>query len=138
VAGLKTKRTRASVDAFLAGIKDEGRRRDCAALVKLMRQATGSAPAMWGASIVGFGTHHYKYASGREGDWFIVGFSPRKTDLTLYVMSGAERHAAQLAKLGPHKTGRSCLYIKRLADVDLDVLRRIVETTVKYVEDPDA
>lgn len=122
---MKTTKTGKSVEAFLQKI-DAARRDDCLTLMRLMKHATKSDPKMWGASIVGFGEYHYKYESGREGDWFQMGFSPRKNDLTLYIMPGLDRYGEHLAKLGPHKTGVSCLYIKRLADVDTTVLKKIV------------
>jgi hypothetical protein len=131
MAELKTKKTAASVAAFIDGIADEGRRKDCKAVAKLMKAATGAAPRMWGASIVGFGDWHYKYASGREGDWFLTGFSPRKDSLTLYIIPNLDAHAKHLAKLGKHTTGSSCLYIRRLADVDQAVLKRLIEDGVK-------
>ena len=127
MADLKTKQTGASVEAFLKRIDDK-RRDDCREIVRIMKQATRSEPAMWGTSIVGFGSYNYKYDSGREGRWFIAGFSPRKSDITLYIMPGVERYPKLLAKLGPHKTGRSCLYIKRLSDVDVSVLKELVTT----------
>ena len=120
-AELKTKPTGSSVDDFLAGIADAERRADCLAVVKLMKKATRTKPAMWGSSIVGFGSHHLKYASGRELDWFAVGFSPRKGDLTLYFTTGLTAHASLLKKLGRHKTGKGCLYVKRLADAQREV-----------------
>lgn len=131
MAELKTKPTAASVSDFLAKIGDDERRKDCVAVSKLMQKATGAKPRMWGASIVGFGEMRYKYASGRELDWFLVGFSPRKNDLTLYIMPGFTHYADQLKSLGKHKTARSCLYIKRLSDIDLVVLRSIVEDSVQ-------
>ena len=131
MAELKTKPTGASVKAFLDSIEDDERRQDCKTVAKLMKEVTKSEPKMWGPSIVGFGSYRYKYDSGRELDWFPVGFSPRKKELTLYVMSGFPRHAELLAKLGKHKTGKSCLYIKRLADVDLGVLRELIEEATK-------
>jgi len=131
MAELKTKRTAASVAAFLARIPDATRRNDCRAVAKLMQQVTRTRPRMWGTSIVGFGSYHYKYGSGREGDWFLAGFSPRKQDLTLYLMAGIERYPKLQAKLGKHKHGKSCVYIKRLADVDLAVLRRLVAASVR-------
>jgi hypothetical protein len=134
MAELKTKPTAASVEAFLDAIADEGRRRDCRTILKIMKRATGSPPKMWGKSIVGFGSYHYRYATGREGDWFVVGFSPRKQDLTLYLMgAGFTGYGALLKKLGQHKTGRACLYLKRLADVDLDALRELVEASVAQI-----
>ena len=132
MAELKTKETDASVDAFLDRIVDETRRKDCFTLVQIMKKATRAEPRMWGTGIVGFGTYHYQYASGREGDWPIIGFSPRKQDLTLYIGSGFEGYGELLAKLGKHKTAKSCLYIKRLADVDLTVLKELISASVKH------
>jgi hypothetical protein len=126
MAELKTKPTEASVTAFIDAIEDEDRRKDCRALVELMKAATGASPRMWGESIVGFGEQHLVYATGRELDWFVMGFSPRKNDLTLYVLDGSAKQAALLAKLGKHKTGRSCLYLRRLADVDAAALEKIL------------
>lgn len=128
----KTQPTGISVSAFLAGIEDEQARKDCKAIARIMREATGESPKMWGPSIVGFGSYHYRYASGREGDWPITGFSPRKQNLTLYIMDGFAEYGSLLQRLGPHKTGKSCLYIKRLADVDLDVLRELVTRSVQH------
>ena len=128
----KTRPTRQSVAEFLKTLPDEGRRADCRALAGMMKEVTGADGRMWGPAIVGFGDYHYKYASGREGDWFLAGFSPRKNDLTIYVMAGLERYGEQLARLGKHKTGKSCLYVKRLADVDLAVLRTIVEDSIRH------
>jgi hypothetical protein len=133
MAELKTKPTIASVSEFLDAIEDDERRRDCLAVAKIMKKATGAEPKMWGPSIIGFGDHHYKYESGRELDWFLTGFSPRKNDLTLYIMPGFARYEGLMAKLGKHKTGKSCLYIKRLADVDQTVLRTLVEDSVKHM-----
>jgi hypothetical protein len=134
MAQLKTKPTRGSVDAFLDRIADHTRRQDSLAVLKLMKRVTRAEPKMWGSSIVGFGEVHYKYPSGREGDWFLAGFSPRKQDLTVYLVAGVHRSGALLRKLGRHKTGKSCLYIKRLADVDLDVLRQLVEESVESMK----
>jgi hypothetical protein len=133
MATLKTTPNRASVAAFLAAIPDEDRRRDCRRVVQLMKRVTRAQPKMWGPSIVGFGSYHYKYESGREGDWFLAGFSPRKSDLTLYIMSGFPQHEALMKRLGKHKTGKSCLYIKRLADIDEGVLEELVRRSVAYV-----
>ena len=126
----KTRPTKASVTRFLDGIDDEDRRRDCKTLVKMMRAVTGEAPTMWGPSIIGFGTRHLRYASGRELDWPILGFSPRKTDLTLYILSGFEKHGALMKKLGKHKTSKSCLYVKRLSDIDLPTLEQLMRMGV--------
>lgn len=132
MAELKTKPNDASVEAFLNGITDARKRRDALALLTLMREVTQSEPVMWGSSIVGFGSYHYKYESGREGDWFITGFSPRKQDLTVYIMQGFERFGALMRKLGKYKTGKSCLYIKTLDDIDLSTLRELVAQAVKH------
>ena len=126
----KTVPTGASVAGFIAAVPDEARRADCKALVKLMQQASGEKARMWGSSIVGFGAYRYHGASGRSGDWPLIAFSPRKNDLTLYIMPGFDSFAAQLHKLGPHKTGKSCLYLKRLADTDRAVLQEIIESSV--------
>jgi hypothetical protein len=126
----KTKPTKVSVAAFLKRATDDATRADCLALVKLMEQASGEKARMWGASIVGFGIRHYVYASGREGDWPLIAFSPRKKELVLYGVAGANRSAA-LEKLGKHRTGKGCLYIKRLADVDMKVLKALVTASVR-------
>lgn len=131
MAELKTKVNDASVDEFLARIPDPARRADSETLAKLMRQATGAKAEMWGTSIVGFGRLHYVYASGREGEWFLVGFSPRKENLTLYLMGGLEPHAAVLEKLGKHKVGGGCVYIKRLEDVNRPALKQLIAGAVK-------
>jgi len=122
----KTKETAASVDAYLAAIKDEERRKDCTALTKLMAKATKHPPRMWGSSIVGFGSYHYRYESGREGDMCLVGFSSRKGDSSLYGLSSAPGHGELIPKLGKHRAGKSCLYIRKLSDVDLEVLEKLV------------
>ena len=130
MAELKTKATNASVTKFLGSIKDEQRRKDCETIVELMRDATAAEPKMWGTSIVGFGDYHYVYKSGREGDWFVAGFSPRKQNLTLYVMTGFTQHEDLLKKLGKHKTGIGCLYINTLQDVHLPTLRKLIKQAV--------
>lgn len=126
----KTKRTTESVETFLNGIADEQRRQDCVRILQIMKAATKTEPAMWGASIVGFGRYRYKYESGTKGEWFLVGFAPRKQDLTLYIMSGLERHKELLKKLGKHKTGKACLYIKKLDDVDVSTLRQLIRQSI--------
>lgn len=135
MAELKTKKTEASAAAFLDAITDDSRRADCKAVAKLMQKVTGEKPKMWGTSMVGFGTYHYVYASGREGDWPLTGFSPRKEALTLYIMSGFEGEPALMKKLGKFKTGKSCLYVKRLADLDTKVLEELVARSVAYMRD---
>ncbi len=131
---LKTKPNAKSAAAFVRGIKDERRRKDCTTVLKLMQRVTKARPRMWGPSVVGFGDYHYKYESGREGNWFLAGFSPRKQDLTLYVMAGVRRYPELLRKLGKHKTGVACLYIKTLDDVDLRVLEELVRESVRWVK----
>ena len=131
---LKTKKSKASVSAFIDAVPDERRRRDARTVSGIMQEITGEKPAMWGPSMVGFGSYHYKYASGQEGDWPIVGFSPRKDSLTLYLMPGFEGYAELLGKLGKHKTGKSCLYIKTLDDVDMPTLKTLVRQSVKQMK----
>jgi hypothetical protein len=129
MAGIKTKATKASPSVFVGSISDERRRKDCRELMTLMRDVTGHPPKMWGTSIVGFDRYHYKYASGREGEMPLTGFSPRKQDLVLYLGPGLANRAL-LAKLGKHKTGKGCLYLRTLADVDRTVLRTLVGHSV--------
>lgn len=133
MAELKTKPTDASVEAFLDGIIDERKRQDSYAILAMMQEVTGAEPKMWGDSIVGFGSYHYKYASGREADWLLTGFSPRKQNLTLYIMTGFEQYGDLLGRLGKHSTGKGCLYIKRLQDVDLATLRELVRLSVEHM-----
>jgi hypothetical protein len=128
----KTQPTKVSVKDFLAGIKDEQRRKDAIEIARLMRKITGKPAVMWGPSIVGFDKYHYKYESGREGDMAATGFSPRSTALTLYLSGGTSKYAKLLGKLGPHKTGNVCLYIKRLSDVDMSVLEELIRDSYKY------
>jgi hypothetical protein len=130
VADNKTKPEKSSVAAFVDAIPDETRRADAKALVKLMQRATGEKPKMWGPSIVGFGSYHYKYESGREGDMPLVGFSPRKPATVLYGLRGAGDADKLLAELGKHSTGKGCVYVKRLADVDAKVLESLVTKSV--------
>lgn len=130
---LKTRVNDASVEKFLNAIVDEQKRGDCFALLKLMKQAAGFEPRMWGDSIVGFGSYHYKGASGREGDWMLTGFSPRKQNITVYIMPGFDHYQELLGKLGRHSLGKSCLYFKRLADIDQDVLKEMVKQSVKVM-----
>jgi hypothetical protein len=125
----KTKANQASVDDYIAAIDDEARRKDCAVLVKLMAKATRQKATMWGTGIVGFGSYHYKYESGREGDSCLTGFSSRKGDISIYLMASFPGHDALLAKLGKHKTAKACLYVRKLSDVDLKVLEQLVATS---------
>ena len=134
MAELKTKRTDASVDAYLEAIPDDIRRQDCRAVIEIMRKATKAEPKMWGPGIVGFGDQHLRYESGRELDWFLTGFASRKTDLTLYIMPGFSRYDELMGRLGKHKTGKSCLYLKRLSDVDVKVLDELVTASVKHLQ----
>ncbi|HZM74734.1 MAG TPA: DUF1801 domain-containing protein [Candidatus Limnocylindrales bacterium] len=129
----KTTRTDASVAEFLAMVADPRRRSDAEEVCDLMREVTGLEPVMWGPRIVGFGQYHYRYASGREADWPAVSFSPRKQALTLYISEGYDQHAELLARLGPHTTSKACLYIKRLSDVDTDVLRTLVKEGFEHL-----
>ena len=138
MAELKTKRNKGDVETFLNNVPDEKKRQDSFTVLELMKQVTGKKPEMWGDSIVGFGSYHYKYASGREGDWFVTGFSPRKQNLTLYIMPGFDIYDTLLSKLGKHSTGKSCLYIKKIEDVDVDVLKELVKQSVAHMEKSNA
>lgn len=133
-AELKTRRNNASTGEFLKAIEDPGRRADCRAVAKMMREATGSRAKMWGTSIVGFGSYDYVYASGRAGKWMLCGFSPRKRDLVIYVMPGFSEFRPLMKKLGKHKTGKSCLYIKTLADVDRATLATLIDRSVRLMK----
>ena len=130
----KTKPTDESVVAFLDAVEKDKQREDSFAIMELMREVTGEEPEMWGPSIVGYGRYSYKYASGREGEWMLVGFSPRKQNLTLYIMSGFDAYDDLLSKLGKYSTGKSCLYIKKLEDVDQDVLKELVRESVDHMK----
>ena len=133
MAELKTQPTDQSIPNFLNSVSNEKKREDSFKILTLMQDVTGEEPIMWGSSIIGFGSYHYKYASGREGDWFVTGFAPRKQALTLYIMSGFSEYDGLLNKLGKHTTGKSCLYIKKLEDVDMGVLRELIEKSVEHV-----
>ena len=135
MAEAKTRANDGDVGSFLAGIGDDERRRDCELVAEMMAAATGHPATMWGGSIVGYGAAHYRYASGREGDWFETGFASRKNSLTLYITPGFGSYQDLLERLGTHSTGVSCLYIKRLADVDLDVLQRLIERSVAHIRE---
>ena len=130
----KTKPTEISVQSFLENVPDEGVRDDCHELVKIMKKITGEPPKMWGPSIVGFGKYHYKYDSGHEGYSCLTGFSPRKQNLSLYVMPGFAEKSDLLEKLGKYKAAKGCLYIKRLADVDVEILKKLIKTTVDFLK----
>ena len=135
MAELKTKPNDGNVDVFLNSVENERKRQDSFKILELMKEVTGEEPKMWGTSIVGFGSYHYKYASGREGDWFVTGFSPRKQSLTLYIISGFTEYESLLGDLGKHKTGKSCLYINKLDDVNLEVMRELVQKSVDQMVD---
>jgi hypothetical protein len=126
MAELKTKQNRASVSAFLKSVENDQRRKDSQQLLAMMKAVTGKAPKMWGDSIVGFGAYHYKYKTGREGDWMVTGFSPRKQNLTVYIMPGFSKYQALLKRLGKYKTSVSCLYLNKLDDIDRKVLKQLV------------
>lgn len=135
MAELKTQRNNASVEAFLNNVPDEEKRKDCFTVLELMRKVSKEEPAMWGDSIVGFGSYHYKSErSKQEGDWFIMGFSPRKQNLTLYIMPGISRYKELVDQLGKYKTGGSCLYIKKLSDVDPKILKQLITTAYKNMK----
>ncbi|MBB5519605.1 DUF1801 domain-containing protein [Amphiplicatus metriothermophilus] len=129
----KTQPTAASVEAFIDGVENETRRRDSRTLLTLMKKITGEPPKMWGASMIGFGKYRYKYESGREGEFFLTGFSPRAASLSVYILPGYEDNSDLLAKLGKHKTGKSCLYINKLEDVDLGVLEKLIARSVAHM-----
>jgi len=138
MAELKTKPNDKSVTDFLNSVKNDTKREDSFTILELMKEVTGVEPIMWGDSIIGFGSYHYKYTSGREANWFLTGFSPRVQNLTLYIMDGFDEYDALLGKLGKHSTGKSCLYVKRLENIDLDVLREMVEKSVAHMQATNA
>lgn len=129
----KTTENDASVEGFLNSVKDETKRADCFQVKRWMEEITGEPAKMWGTSIIGFGTYHYKYDSGREGDFMKVGFSPRAQNLTLYIMPGFGRYEELMQKLGKYKTGKSCLYVKKLSDVDEEILKELVTESFAYM-----
>ena len=133
MAELKTKLNDASVDDFLNAIKDEQVRTDCWAIADIMQKATKAKPQMWGSAIVGFGSRRYKYSSGREMDWMLIGFSPRKQNITLYILSGFKGQDELMAQLGKHSCGKGCVYIKRLSDVHLPTLKKLINASVKHM-----
>ncbi len=134
MAELKTKINDASVEVFLNSVDDEAKRQDAFTILEMMQAVTGAEAKMWGSTIVGFGSYHYKYASGQEGDWMLAGFSPRKQNLTLYITGGFEPHAAIMAKLGKHSCGKGCLYIKKLKDVDQAALRELIAASIAHMQ----
>jgi len=127
---LKTKVNDASVQKFLEGVDNESKRKDCEEILTMMQEATGCEPKMWGASMIGFGSYHYKYDSGREGDFMLVGFAPRKSNISVYIIPGFSDYESELEKLGKHKTGKSCLYINKLEEVDKNVLQHLISDSV--------
>jgi hypothetical protein len=131
---IKTQKTERSVSEFLDTVEDDARRQDCEAIVRIMKRVVKAPPKMWGPSIIGFGDHSYKTANGKDNPWFLSGFSPRKQDLTLYIMAGFNRYDALMAKLGKYRTGKSCLYIKRLADIDARVLEDLIGASVAQMK----
>ena len=133
MAELKTKPNAKSVDKFISDIADEKAREDCLVLRDVMQQITKTEPKMWGDSIVGFGQYRYNYPTGTEGSWFVTGFSPRKQNLTLYIMAGFDGYSELLQKLGKHKTGKSCLYIKTIDDVHMPTLKKLIQQSVASV-----
>lgn len=135
MAANKTRPTGRSVERFLNGIGDQGQQADCQVIVSLMKELTGADPEMWGDSIVGFGKYQYQYASGRKGEWFLTGFSPRKQNLTVYIMGYLERYPEILADLGKFSHGKGCLYIRRLEDIDLDVLKNLIIKSIDKLKD---
>lgn len=135
MAELKTKKNTLSVEKFLNSVQDENRRSDCFAVLEIMKKITGDKPSMWGTGIVGFGSYHYKYESGREGDCLLTGFSPRKQNLTLYIMAGFKKYPELMKKLGNYKTGSSCLYIKKLSDIDINVLKLLIKESIVYLKE---
>lgn len=138
MAELKTKPNDKSVEEFLNGIPNEKKQQDSRGILELMRDVTGEEARMWGDSIIGFGSYHYTYKSGREGEWFLTGFSPRKQNLSLYIMAGFDEYDELLNKLGKYKTGKSCLYINKLEDVNADVLRELVKRSAEHMAETNA
>lgn len=134
MAELKTKKTDASVSKFLNSIPDEQKRADCLAIVAIMRQITRAEPKLWGPSIIGFGDYHYKYASGHEGDWFLTGFAPRKAEITFYISGCLDSGSPALKTLGKYKTGKGCLYVKRLSDIHLPSLKTLIRESVSRLK----
>jgi len=134
MSSLKTQPHEGDVRAYLASIEPEKKRDDAFKILALMEDVTGEPATMWGDSMIGFGKYHYKYKSGREGEWFLTGFAPRKQNLTLYIMAGFDEYGALLGKLGKYKTGKSCLYIKKIEDVDESVLRELVVKSVDHMK----
>jgi len=134
MAALKTKKNKSSVTAFLNKIKHKQRREDCFKRLELIKTITKEEPVMWGTSIVGFGSYHYVYASGREGDWPVAGFSPRAQNISIYIMAGIDAFPDLMDQLGKYKTGVSCLYISKLEDIDLTILKRLIKASIQVIK----
>jgi len=134
MSALKTQQNEGNVIAFLNAVEEKQKREDSLALLDIMKEATGEEPKMWGPSIVGFGKYHYKYESGREGNWFLTGFSPRKQKMSVYIVPGFERFNDLIARLGKYSTGKSCLYFKKLTDIDCDILSQLIRESVEYMK----
>lgn len=135
MAQLKTAQNDQDVMAFINTVDNERKKADCLQIMKMMQEITDKDPMMWGNSIVGYGSYHYKYKSGREGEWFLTGFSPRKQSLTIYVMGGFSYHTEQLEKLGKYKQSKGCLYINKLDDIDEEVLRVLLQNSVRIIQE---
>ena len=131
---LKTQRNKGSVTGFLESVKNKKHREDSYVILEIMKKITGEEPEMWGTSIIGFGTYHYKYKSGREGDWFLCGFSPRVQSLTLYIMTGFSKYDELLSRIGKYKTGKACLYINKIEDIDLKILKQLIKESVDFLK----
>ena len=134
MSALKTRQNEGNVIAFLNAVEEKQKREDSLALLDIMKEASGEEPKMWGPSIVGFGKYHYKYESGREGNWFLTGFSPRKQKMSVYIVPGFERFNDLIARLGKYSTGKSCLYFKKLTDIDCDILSQLIRESVEYMK----
>ncbi|HKL17734.1 MAG TPA: DUF1801 domain-containing protein [Halalkalibaculum sp.] len=134
MSALKTQQNEGNVIAFLNAVEEKQKREDSLALLDIMKEASGEEPKMWGPSIVGFGKYHYKYESGREGNWFLTGFSPRKQKMSVYIVPGFERFNDLIARLGKYSTGKSCLYFKKLTDIDCDILSQLIRESVEYMK----
>jgi hypothetical protein len=134
MADLKTKENDASVQDYLNAIDDPQRKDDCLSIHEIMQRITGHEGSMWGNSMIGYGSYHYKYESGREGDWFLAGFANRKKSISIYIMSGFSQYDDLLDNLGKHKTGKFCLYINKLDDIDKEILEKMIETSVEYIQ----
>lgn len=133
MAELKTKPHQGDVQQFIESIEHPKRKEDSKELLKIFAEILNEEPVLWGPSIIGYGSYHYKYPTGREGDWFLAGLSPRKQNMTLYIMAGFENYEELLSKLGKYKTGKSCLYINKLEDVNIDVLKKLIKESAKHV-----